>query len=135
MNELKQHLKNHSLKATGPRLAVLSLLSKSHGPFTAEEIHKKLAKSSLDRVTVYRVLNQLQDRGIVSRLNTGAGAARYELHEEDHHHHHITCRSCKKTETIEKCWTDPLEKELKNRGFSNLRHTLEFQGTCHRCKS
>ena len=59
-------LKEKGLSITAPRKLILSLLMKEHGPFSAEEILKKLPKNSCDQATVYRCLNQFVEVQLVT---------------------------------------------------------------------
>ncbi len=69
---------NHQ-RVTEPRKAILGILTKEHGPFTAEEVHRRMKKGSCDLVTVYRSLAAMEESSVVRRCDFGDGAYRYEI--------------------------------------------------------
>ncbi|MGZ6404293.1 MAG: Fur family transcriptional regulator, partial [Bdellovibrionota bacterium] len=86
-------LKKSQLKLTIPRKAILKVLVEEHGPFTAEEVHKRISRRVCDLATVYRTLASLDEAGLLRRCEFGDGSARYELAEaENTHHHHLVCK-------------------------------------------
>jgi len=131
----QQILNRTGLRVTSPRLAILNLLLREHGPFSAEDLFRKLKKTGIDSVTIYRCLAVFSEKGITHRIDLRDGIARYEFFNEDTHHHHITCVRCRVTEDIEECVVDKLEKVAKQRGFSKLSHTLEIFGVCRACSA
>ena len=85
------------LEGTRNRLHVLEVVGNNRFPLSADDIYKTLERSSsINRVTVYRILDLLVARGIVERLSTGGRAAYYGLAPNDHHkpHPHFYCKSC-----------------------------------------
>ncbi len=129
-----ESLKKSGLKLTEPRKAILLALSKSHGPFTAEEVHKLITKEVCDPATVYRTLSRLVDVGLLRRCEFGDGMARFEIAEPGTHHHHVICNRCKRIEIIDDDELEQIDRFARKRGFSNVSHILEFFGTCPRCK-
>jgi len=127
-------LKKADLRATKPRLAVLEILIGSHGPFTMEELHKKVEKDDVDLVTVYRCIASFQESGIVGRCDFGDGPVRFEYRGEgSEHHHHVVCTKCRKIQSFDYCLVDGIEKILKKEGYSHISHSLEFFGLCAKC--
>lgn len=85
------------LDATENRLRVLEVVGNNNFPLSAGDIYKTLARSSsINRVTVYRILELLVDHEVVERLSTGGRAAYYDLAPNDYHrpHPHFYCKSC-----------------------------------------
>jgi Fur family ferric uptake transcriptional regulator len=85
------------VEATKNRLRVLEIVGNNHFPLSADDIFNTLERnSSINRVTVYRILDLLVDNGIVERLSTGGRAACYGLAPNDHHapHPHFYCKNC-----------------------------------------
>lgn len=121
------------LKCTKPREIVLGYLSENHGPFSAKEIHAALKRKDLDSVTVYRCLSAFEESGLVRRSDFGDGIARYEFGHDHHHHHHIRCTKCLKIQELESCALSKLENQLREMGYSKIRHMLEFSGLCQAC--
>ena len=98
-------LKKANLSITAPRKNILAFLLKEHGPFTVEDIIRKLPKNSCDQATVYRCLNQFVESGLVATTFLEKDIARFEFNDPEHHHHHIICKICKKRATF---WQDIL---------------------------
>ncbi|HJP72904.1 MAG TPA: Fur family transcriptional regulator [Pseudonocardiaceae bacterium] len=88
---LTARLREHGLRATGPRVEVLAALEDLGGHRAAEEIHDALA-GRLPRSTVYNVLTSLADASLVLRADAGPGAVLYEA--GGRWHHHFVCRRC-----------------------------------------
>jgi Fe2+ or Zn2+ uptake regulation protein len=129
-----QTLRDHQHRVTEPRKAILTVLTREHGPFTAEELHAKMANGMCDLVTVYRCLAAMEEINLVRRCDFGDGSYRYEFNTGEHHHHHIVCRSCHKVETLELCVADGLERMARQMGYSNVTHILEIFGICPACQ-
>jgi Fur family ferric uptake transcriptional regulator len=128
-------LKKSKLKVTPPRKAILIALSANHGPFTAEQVHKLMAKNICDMATVYRCLASLAEAGILRRVEFGDLSSRYELAEtDDSHHHHLICNQCKRIEIVDDPGIEQIDRFAKKRGFSDVSHSLEFFGICPQCK-
>jgi Fur family ferric uptake transcriptional regulator len=93
----QQILASNALEATRNRLDVLEVVGNNHFPLAADDIYKTLERrSSINRVTVYRILDLLVSKGIVERLSTGGRAAYYGLAPNEHHqpHPHFYCKNC-----------------------------------------
>ena len=85
------------LKVTENRLRVLEVVGNNSFPLSADDIFKTLERtSSINRVTVYRILDLLVDHDIVEKLSTGGRAAYYGIAPNDYHqpHPHFYCKSC-----------------------------------------
>ncbi len=135
MNTFKTILQEHDLKSTPTRLAVLSYLSEQTKPVDAEAIfvHIDNEHEHADKVTIYRILDALSEKGIVSRLEFGEGKYRYEVAGTDHHH--LICENCGKIEDISDCNISELEKDIQTKKqFLVKRHVLEFYGLCSSCQ-
>lgn len=98
---LTARLREHGLRATGPRIAVLAALEDLGGHRTAEEIHDALAGQAgrIPRSSVYNVLTSLADAGLALRADAGPGAVLYEAGSR--WHHHFVCRRCGKVHDVE----------------------------------
>jgi Fe2+ or Zn2+ uptake regulation protein len=121
------------LKRTKNREILLGVMAEKHGPFTAEELRDFIKGKKLDLVTIYRSLASFERVGLVRRCEFGDGMSRYEFQCEHEHHHHIICRSCRKTENIDRCTIQKLEKVVNRLGYTDVSHTLEFFGVCKSC--
>ncbi|WP_137719400.1 ferric iron uptake transcriptional regulator [Methylobacillus flagellatus] len=126
-------LKNAGLKATLPRLKVLSLFETSkQRHMSAEDVYKILLNTGEDvgLATVYRVLTQFEQAGLLVRHHFESGKAVFELNE-GHHHDHIVCLQCGR---VEEFCDDEIEKRQKlvadERGFKIHEHSLYIYADC-----
>ena len=133
------NLKSTGLKATLPRLKVLELFQKgTQRHMTAEDVFRMLMeeRSDVGLATVYRVLTQFEQAGILSRGHFEGDKAVYELNEGQHHDH-LVCLDCGKVEEF-------FEPEIESRqqavarakGFGIADHALSLcaHGTEPHCE-
>lgn len=94
--DYKALLTGAGLKVTPHRLAVLELLGRGDGPLSAGQVHARLSPGHpLDRVTVYRTLEALCEKGLARRLRTGGRTCFYHLACPEHPPHpHFYCTMC-----------------------------------------
>ncbi|MEW5887949.1 MAG: ferric iron uptake transcriptional regulator [Pseudomonadota bacterium] len=128
-----QDLKSIGLKATFPRLKILDLFQKSEQRhMTAEDVYRHLLAEGMDigLATVYRVLTQFEQAGLLERHYFESGKAIFELNE-GHHHDHLVCLQCGK---VEEFYDPEIErrqvKVAKERGFSVHEHSLYIYADC-----
>lgn len=121
-------LKRAGLKITHPRLKVLEVLE-SAGPdqhFSAEDVYRQLIESdhSVGLATVYRVLTQFVDAGMVERHNFDDGHAVYELKSETHHDHMVDVDTGKVVEFVNDR-IETLQRDIaREHGFELVHHEL-----------
>ncbi|MBU6223444.1 MAG: ferric iron uptake transcriptional regulator [Burkholderiales bacterium] len=126
-------LKMKGLKITTPRLAVLEIFQKSKDRhLSAEDVYREaLAKDGdLGLATVYRVLTQLSDVGLLASTNFETGKTTFELNEGGHHDH-LVCLSCGSVVEFN-------DEEIENRqeliaaqhGFRLVNHSMALYGVC-----
>ena len=90
-------LANAELKSTDNRVRVLEVVGNNSFPLSAKDIYSTLERNiSINRVTVYRILDLLVDHGLLERISTGGRASYYGLAPNDHHpsHPHFYCKRC-----------------------------------------
>lgn len=133
MMQDQQDLKNAGLKATLPRLKVLSLFENSkERHLSAEDVYKILINAGEDvgLATVYRVLTQFEQAGLLIRHHFESGKAIFELNGGNHHDH-IVCVKCGR---VEEFYDEEIEKRQKlaatERGFRMEDHALTIYGIC-----
>jgi len=137
MGRMAETLRRSSRRLTGPRQAVLAVLSRARHPMSIKDIHSALPEGESDLATVYRSIAVLEELALVKRYDLGDGAARYELLEEgdDGHHHHLVCTQCAGVVEIDECAIAELEAQIAQRnGFIGVTHRLEFFGICPSCQ-
>lgn len=126
-------LKNAGLKATLPRLKVLSLFEKSkERHMSAEDVYKILLSTGDDvgLATVYRVLTQFEQAGLLVRHHFESGKAVFELNEGSHHDH-IVCMQCGRVEEFCDENIEVLQhKAAEERGFKINEHSLYIYADC-----
>lgn len=133
-----QDLKNAGLKATLPRIKILSFLEQSQvRHMSAEDVYKALLESGeeVGLATVYRVLTQFEQAGLVTRHHFEGGQSVFELNEGKHHDH-IKCIKCGKVdEFVDKVIEERQEKIAQEFGYEMTDHSLYIYGICHDCRS
>jgi Fur family transcriptional regulator, ferric uptake regulator len=87
-----------------------------------------------DPATLYRLLQRLEEKGLVRRIGLHERAAHYALRRA-HHHDYVVCRDCGDIELLEMdCPVEKLEREVGRRtGFQKVYHELQFYGVCPDC--
>ena len=133
IQEAIEKLATAGLRVTKQRKAMLEVLSAAENPMSAEETYKHLLEGVCDLVTVYRSLEQLERAGVVQLGVRENGTKVYCLSHGNDHHHHLSCRSCGRTERVDVCMGEELEKIGKSFGFSELSHVMELFGLCPEC--
>ena len=125
------------LKATFPRLKILDIFRKAEQRhLSAEDVYRALIGENVEigLATVYRVLTQFEQAGILARSQFDSGKAVFELNDGDHHDH-LICTSCGKIIEFENCEIEKLQEEVAARnGFTIQTHRLELYGLCSRCR-
>ncbi|MDQ5952769.1 MAG: Fur family transcriptional regulator, ferric uptake regulator [Patescibacteria group bacterium] len=128
-------LTEHGLKVTKARTAVFSHFLKENAPMSVQEIAAMLPEGIADQVTVYRIIEAFEKKGIVRKVNLRHNHDDYELaHAEDHHH--IVCIQCGRIEEFFDCHINKITKTIlaKSKSFRIVSdHALELFGQCNRC--
>ncbi|SFM38840.1 ferric iron uptake transcriptional regulator [Nitrosomonas communis] len=126
-------LKTIGLKTTLPRLKILNLFENSSvRHLSAEDVYKELLNEGEDigLATVYRVLTQFEQAGLLERHHFESGKAVFEL-RSDSHHDHLVCLQCGH---VEEFYDAEIEKRqikiAKDRGFSLQDHSLSLYADC-----
>lgn len=130
---LQRTLKNNGYSVTAARLTVFTALEDSE-PQTMEQLVKKVSMS-VNRASVYRIVDLFEKVGVVQRLQIGW---KYKLelsNEFQEHHHHLICVNCEKiTSFKEPANLDYLLGKIAEReDFTLQNHQLELQGLCSNC--
>jgi len=128
-------LKSIGLKATQPRMIILDLFRKSsERHLTAEDVYRQLLSEHIEigLATIYRVLTQFEQAGLLERHHFESGKAVFELNDGKHHDH-LVCIQCGKVEEF----TDPeIERRqnrvAKERGFAVVEHALHLYVECQK---
>jgi Fur family ferric uptake transcriptional regulator len=126
-------LKASGLKATLPRLKILEIFQGSAvRHLSAEDVYKILLSENMDvgLATVYRVLTQFEQAGLLSRNHFESGKAVFELNEGSHHDH-LVCLDCSR---VEEFYDEEIERRQQQvaqaRGFAIAEHALALYAHC-----
>ena len=129
------NLKTIGLKATVPRLKILDLFESSDlRPLTAEDVYKVLLNEGMDigLATIYRVLTQFEQAGILIRHHFEGGKAVFELNQGEHHDH-LVCIQCGHVEEFYDAEIERRQVKIaKERGFTIHEHSLQIYAECVR---
>jgi len=130
-------LKACKLAVTRHRLRVLEIIGSHNFPLSAAEIYEALGhNTSINRVTVYRILDLLVERGLVQRLSGGGRSFVYGLAPSDDHpaHPHFYCKSCGQMECL-KPQSLIVDTQPMRRTFQGLIENIEVRidGVCQTC--
>ena len=133
----EQLLASANLEATANRVGVLEVIGNNRFPLSAADIFQTLERSSsINLVTVYRILDLLVDSGVVERISTGGRAFYYGLAPNDHHqpHPHFYCKSCGQMDCLDpeslSVETEPLWKTFPGR---IEKVEVRVDGVCKNC--
>ena len=128
-----QSLKNMGLKATFPRLKILELFERgSMRHMTAEDVYRMLIAENMDigLATVYRVLTQFEQAGLLERHFFESGKAVFEINRGNHHDH-LVCIDCSKDEEFYDPEIERRQNQIASeRGFSIQDHALYLYAHC-----
>jgi Fur family ferric uptake transcriptional regulator len=133
MPDNNQELKNAGLKVTLPRIKILEILQNPQNQhISAEDVYKILLKHNeeIGLATVYRVLNQFDDAGIVTRHHFEGGKSVFELTGK-HHHDHLVCLNCGKVIEFENEVIEQMQTKIAHEnGLTLTHHSLYLYGEC-----
>ncbi len=128
-----QSLKKIGLKSTLPRRRILELFETSKvRHLSAEDVYKSLIAEGMDvgLATVYRVLTQFEQAGLLARQHFETGKAVFELNQGGHHDH-LVCLQCAR---VEEFYDGDIEKRqsdiARDKGFELRGHSLALYADC-----
>ena len=125
--------KSMGLKATLPRLKILDLFEKAElRHLSADDVYRLLLSENMDigLATVYRVLTQFEQAGLLERHHFESGKAVFEI-KANHHHDHLVCINCGRVEEFVDEEIERRQKKIaKERGFVIQEHALYLYAEC-----
>jgi Fur family transcriptional regulator, ferric uptake regulator len=135
-NQRFEHLlDHHNLKKTGPRLRVLSVMSAKNTATSQPDLENLM--NDVDRVTLYRILNVFEEKGIIHKVFDLDGTANYAICtsdcEEHHHkdeHLHFNCTQCKNVYCLNELNLPDFDLPA---GFKAEGFTIYAAGLCPKC--
>lgn len=132
-----EQIREHGLKVTGPRMKILHLFEnhpQTH--MTADDVYRIILEENMNVgvATVYRVLSQFEEAGILLRHHFESGKAVYELNRGNHHDH-IVCLQCNKiTEFVDEDIERIQERVAEKNGYQIVDHAMYIYGMCAQCR-
>ena len=130
-------LEDSQLEPTPKRLQVLEVIGSNNSPLSAQQIFETLSRTAnINRVTVYRILDLLVDKGLVDRISGGGRSFVYGLAPNDNHpaHSHFYCRNCGSLECLN---PESLNVDMQSmqRTFPGIIENVEIRvdGVCKNC--
>lgn len=130
-------LRKAGYRRGGARTAVVEALAQHGCAVTALELDDELRrrKPAVGRASIYRALEQLEQLGLVRRLEVSRGVAGYErIDPGGEHHHHAICSKCGRMLTFEDPSLERAIAEISGRmGFDAAEHEVTIRGRCERC--
>lgn len=136
-NELRKILKNHQLRVTECRLAVMEYFIQSGNALSQGDLENHFTE--FDRVTLYRTLHSFLESGILHQIPNESGAATYGLCHDtctpDHHQHdhvHFKCNQCGQIECLDK---QPVPQVKVPEHYLTERINVIVDGVCAKCST
>lgn len=129
-------LREHGLRVTGPRVAVLAAMLRRGHPVAASDLIDDVVDFQLSEVTVYRNLNRLAETGMLRRVDTTERRRRFEVagahNGHEHDHAHFVCDGCGTVTCLEAA-VEPLEHMPLPAGFRVETQRVVLHGRCDTC--
>ncbi len=135
--DFRRCLATQGLKLTAARLAVLEVLGDATRALQAQEILTAIrARRRVDKVTVYRILEDFCRRGMVRRLSLQGRVNHYELScEHRPPHPHFQCRTCQEIECLDPAPMSRVLADLQGPLGNRAEHIeIRLAGICHKCR-
>jgi Fur family ferric uptake transcriptional regulator len=135
--DLQDEIRQHGMRSTGPRVAVLAHLHAARAPLSHTEIHEALEKSGYDRATIYRNLMDLAEAGLVVRSDLGDHVWRFERkrakggHSEGHPH--FVCVDCGGVMCLPDLAVQVVAASGAPRALATKQVEVQVKGRCDDC--
>lgn len=130
-------IKQAGLKVTLPRVKILDVLETSDKRhMTAEDVYRALLErgEAIGLATVYRVLTQFEQAGLVVRQNFEGGQSVFELNRGGHHDHLVCIKCGLVVEFLDPVIEERQQAIARHHGFTLEDHSLVIYGVCRRCQ-
>ena len=113
---------------------IFDVIKNSPNSLTAEEIYNNVSQNiNINLSTVYRTLNNLVEKDLVTKIVRQDKISYYELADNDQKHY-LICDKCNQAYPTNMCNIEKIERKIKREtGFNITSHTLEFHGICPEC--
>ncbi len=136
MESNHHELKKAGLKVTLPRLKILEILQLPQNQhISAEDVYKLLLEQGEEfgLATVYRVLNQFEDAGILNRHHFEGGKSVFEIAHKKHHDHLVCLKCGAVVEFLDEIIENRQKEIAKEHNMKLVHHSLYLYGECENC--
>ena len=134
---MRDELRRSGARGGAAREEVVAYLARQECCLSAQELFDGLRRDGkkVGIASVYRVLEQLSDLGLVHRIDLGGGVSRFEpALPGGQHHHHLVCDECGRVEMFdEPALEQTLEKVAGSHGYALSQHDVVLHGSCSDC--
>ena len=133
MKNAQERLRDHGLKATPQRMAIIRAIEKT-GHITIDDLYRQVREEmpSISLATVYKNLTGLQEAGVVFQLTPPGQKAKYETVKGEHAH--MVCKNCGEVADIRVDTEEAARSAAEKSGYEISTVTLYMEGTCPECK-
>jgi Fur family transcriptional regulator, ferric uptake regulator len=132
-----ERLADAGYRRGGARLELLTLMGQQRCALTAIEMEQALADGGrrVSRASIYRILEELDEIGVVQRVEVGGGMARFEpVRRGRGHHHHLVCDRCGRLEPFSDEGLERAIKRVSERVALDVsEHEVVLHGACNTC--
>ena len=136
-DELIQEIRAGGHRITDTRRSLVELFYEHQKPHTPDEVRRFLSQRGINvnKTTIYRELDFLEQEGVISPVYFGDRSVRYELTHR-RHHHHVVCISCGRVVDVALSHgLDKVQQQIERQTeFTITNHALEFFGLCNKCQ-
>ncbi|BDV41322.1 transcriptional repressor [Geotalea uraniireducens] len=135
IKHLEECCRKEGLPVTIQRRLVLEALAERTDHPSADQLFEAVRDRlpGISRTTVYRVLETLEELGVVQRINHQEARVRFDA--ETRHHHHLLCTRCHKVVDLRDPELDKLNlPPFNNEGFAVSGFTITVSGICPACR-
>ncbi|MBL0226869.1 MAG: transcriptional repressor [Geobacteraceae bacterium] len=130
-------LKQLKLKVTPRRQEIMNCLGREQSYLSADEVWERIKPrlGSIGLPTVYRILDELAEAGVITRIFLSDRKQNYFLcANQEGHHHHFVCESCRRVEDVEQCGLEGVSRDIARRSGGRVTsHILQINGICGSC--
>lgn len=132
-----QALADAGYRRGGVRRSIVELLEEQPCALSAVEIHDELSarKRDVSRASIYRVMDELEEIGVLQRVEVGQGIVRYEpVRSGAGHHHHLVCEHCGRLQPFTDEGLERAIQRLSSRlPLQVSEHEIVIRGACESC--
>ena len=137
-DEVREAVRAHGLRATAARIDVLVVLHEAAQPLTHEQVMAALREGVYDKASVWRILADLAEAGVLRRMDLGDRVWRYELRDAcrkiHHEHAHFLCEACGDVRCLPPVRVVGEDGELPE-ALAGASFRVRVMGRCGRCEA